>query len=184
MLLPACINGIVAVLCLSCAFSAPLLCRAVLYCCQDGKVAKDDLEQWGMTHHELGPDLKTTFELDFGGLLQDDAFRALLHKGNKGGKDQANGFHMEENQWMNVFQEVRVQGFGVFGFPAAASGRSPVPALFVAFFVACLLPPTKLQAQKIAVGVPRSICHCSTCPPHSCCTRSHPCTACQHRHLS
>jgi hypothetical protein len=85
----------------------------VLCCCQDGKAAKDDLEHWGMNNYEFGPDLKNTFELDFGTMLHDDAFRALLHKGHKGGNDQANGFHLEDNPWMDVFQDVRVQGFAV-----------------------------------------------------------------------
>jgi hypothetical protein len=91
-----------------------LLCRAVprcalLCCCQEGKAAKEDLERWGMECYEYGPDLKSAFELDFAELLQDDALRELCHRGRgKGGKDQANGFHLEDNPWMTVFQEVRV----------------------------------------------------------------------------
>lgn len=82
-----------------------MLCCAVLL--QDGKPAKDDLARWGTTPscRDMCPDLKSTWELDFGDLLQDDAYRALVSK-HKAGKDQANGLHAEDNKWMTVFKEV------------------------------------------------------------------------------
>jgi hypothetical protein len=86
-------------------------CRAVAACAtfppflQDGKPATEDLKEYGMACHELGPGLLDAFNMDFGNKLWDEAGRAL-RRNKKAGSDQANGFHVEENGWMQVFSEV------------------------------------------------------------------------------
>jgi hypothetical protein len=60
-----------------------------------------------MSCAEAGPGLLDTFNADFGSLLADDAAKALRRQGrSKAGSDQANGFHLEENAWMQTFAKV------------------------------------------------------------------------------
>jgi hypothetical protein len=66
----------------------------------------EDIKEYGMECHDLGPGLLDVFNMNFGDKLQDDAGRAL-RRSKKAGSDQANSFHLEENAWMQAFSEVR-----------------------------------------------------------------------------
>lgn len=58
-----------------------------------------------MVCHDLGPGLLDVFQVDFGNKLKDDAAREL-RRSKKAGSDQANGFHVGENAWMQAFSQV------------------------------------------------------------------------------